>query len=139
MFPEGNFVDTEGKVLGTHRGLIRYTIGQRKGLGLAMCEPVYVKAKDPVANSVIISTDSELYTKKLDAWDVNLIACERFEGTLRLKARIRYKHPEQWARVTMTGPDTMHVEFVEPQRAIAPGQAVVLYDDDVVFGGGTIC
>ena len=139
VFPEGNFVDTEGKVLGTHRGLIRYTIGQRKGLGLAMCEPVYVKAKDPVANSVIISTDSELYTKKLDAWDVNLIACERFEGTLRLKARIRYKHPEQWARVTMTGPDTMHVEFEEPQRAIAPGQAVVLYDDDVVFGGGTIC
>lgn len=138
-FPEGDFVDPEGNVLGRHRGLIRYTIGQRKGLGLAMCEPVYVKAKDPATNRVVVSKDSALYTKNLEAKDINLIACESFTGTRRLKARIRYKHPEQWANVTMTGPDSIHVEFEEPQRAIAPGQAVVLYDGDVVFGGGTIC
>ena len=138
IFPKGDFVDTEGHVLGEHKGLIRYTIGQRKGLGLAMCEPVYVKEKDPVTNRVVIARDSELFSKSFDAKEVNLIACDHFDGTLRLKARIRYKHPEQWANVTMTGPGTVHVEFDEPQRAIAPGQAVVFYDDDVVFGGGTI-
>ncbi len=138
IFPQGNFVDTQGKILGPHKGIIRYTIGQRKGLGLAMCRPVYVKSKDPVTNNVVISEDSELYTRYLDARDVNIIACENFTGSIRLKARIRYKHPEQWATVTMTGKDTAHVEFDEPQRAVAAGQSVVFYDGDVVFGGGTI-
>ena len=137
-FPTGEFVDTQGHVLGEHKGLIRYTIGQRKGLGLAMCEPVYVKEKDPATNRVVIARDQELYTRKLEAKDVNWIACDCPTGTVRVKARIRYKHPEQWATVTVTGPDTAHVEFDEPQRAIAPGQAVVFYDGDVVFGGGTI-
>ncbi len=138
-FPEGEFVDLEGRVLGRHRGLIRYTVGQRKGLGLSMGEPVYVKSKDPVRNRVVVSEDAALYTRSLEAKEVNLIACDSFEGTRRLKARIRYKHPEQWASVTMTGPDCLHIEFDSPQRAIAPGQAVVLYDGEYVFGGGTIC
>ena len=89
-------------------------------------------------NRVILSEDRALFTREFDAKDVNLIACERLEGPIRLKARIRNKHKEQWARVEMTGPDTMHIAFDEPQRAIARGQAVVLYDGDVVFGGGTI-
>lgn len=138
-FPAGNFVDTQGKILGTHKGIINYTIGQRKGLGLALCKPMYVKSKDPVTNEVVISEDSELFTRELDAKDVNLIACDWFEGAIRLKARIRYKHAEQWATVTMTGKTTAHVEFDEPVRAVAKGQAVVFYDGDVVFGGGTIC
>lgn len=137
-FPEGDFTDAEGRVLGRHKGLIRYTIGQRKGLGLALPAPMYVKEKDAINNRVILSEDAALFTRDLEARDVNLIACERLEGPIRLKARIRYKHKEQWARVEMTGPDTMHIEFDEPQRAIARGQAVVLYDGDVVFGGGTI-
>lgn len=139
MFPRGNFVDTDGNVLGTHGGLIKYTIGQRKGLGLAMGEPVYVKSKNVSDNTVVVARDEDLYTKEFEVRDVNLIACEHFTDTIHVKARIRYKHPEQLAKVTMTGPDTMHVEFEKPQRAIAAGQAVVLYDDDVVFGGGTIC
>lgn len=137
-FPEGNFTDTEGHILGRHRGIIRYTIGQRKGLGLALPAPMYVKEKDVQNNRVILSEDAALFTRGFDAKDVNLIACEQLDSAIRLKARIRYKHKEQWARVEMTGPDTLHIEFDEPQRAIARGQAVVLYDGDVVFGGGTI-
>ncbi len=136
--PTGDFVDTHGKILGPHKGIINYTVGQRKGLGLALCKPMYVKSKDPVTNQVVIAEDEELYTKELDAKDVNLIACESFEGSIRLKARIRYKHQEQWATVTMTGETTAHVEFDEPVRAIAKGQSVVFYQDDVVFGGGVI-
>lgn len=138
-FPQGDFVDPCGNILGRHGGLIKYTIGQRKGLGLAMGEPVYVKSKNIADNTVVVARDEELYTTAFEVRDVNLIACGYFNGTIRVKARIRYKHPEQWASVTMTGPDTMHVEFEKPQRAIAAGQAAVFYDDDVVFGGGTIC
>ena len=137
-FPEGDFTDDGGRVLGRHKGLIRYTIGQRKGLGLALPAPMYVKEKDVTHNRVILSEDAALFTRAFDAKDVNLIACAQLDGAVRLKARIRYKHKEQWARVEMTGPDTAHVEFDEPQRAIAKGQAVVFYDGDVVFGGGTI-
>ena len=134
----GNFVDTSGKILGPHKGIINYTIGQRKGLGLALCKPMYVKSKDPETNEVVISEDGELFTKELDARDVNLIACDSFEGSVRLKARIRYKHREQWATVTMTGKTTAHVVFDEPVRAVAKGQSVVFYDGDIVFGGGVI-
>ncbi len=138
-FPQGDFVDPCGNILGRHGGLIKYTIGQRKGLGLAMGEPVYVKSKHIEDNTVVVARDEELYTTAFEVRDVNLIACGNFNGTLRVKAKIRYKHPEQWASITMTGPNTMHVEFEKPQRAIAAGQAAVFYDDDVVFGGGTIC
>lgn len=138
-FPAGDFVDTAGKILGTHKGLIHYTIGQRKGLGLAMCHPVYVKEKDTANNRVVIADDEELFSKSLDARDVNIIAEDGFTGPRKLKARIRYKHVEKPAVVEMTGENTMHIEFDEPVRAIAPGQSVVLYDDDYVFGGGIIC
>ena len=137
-FHEGDFVDESGKKLGTHRGLIRYTVGQRRGLGLALPEPMYVKKKDLEENKVILSKNSGLFSKSLDANDVNLISCERIERPMRVKARVRYNQKEQWATVVQTDEDTLHIEFDEPQRAIAKGQAAVLYDGEYVVGGGTI-
>ena len=137
-FPEGDFVDTCGRVLGKHKGIIRYTVGQRKGLGLALPAPMYVKEKDVTNNRVILSDNESLFSKELFANGINLITCDKLEKPIRVKAKVRYKHTEQWATVTQTGEDMLHVVFDEPQRAIAKGQAVVLYDGDTVVGGGTI-
>ncbi len=138
-YPEGDFVDKKGKVLGRHKGLIRYTIGQRKGLGLALPAPMYVCDKDLEQNTVILCSDEELFSKTLEAKDFNWIAYEKIQGPIRVKAKIRYKHPEQWATVTQSEDGKVQVVFDEPQRAITKGQAVVLYDEDIVVGGGTIC
>lgn len=137
-YPKGQFVDHDGNVLGTHRGLIRYTIGQRKGLGIAHETPLYVCSKSIEKNTVQLGSNEELFTKTLDADSINLIAVARIEGSMRVKAKVRYRHNEQPATVFQTGGDSFHLEFDEPQRAITSGQAVVLYDDDVVIGGGTI-
>ncbi|MDR1379442.1 MAG: tRNA 2-thiouridine(34) synthase MnmA [Synergistaceae bacterium] len=134
---EGNFVDLEGNVLGRHKGLICYTIGQRKGLGIAFARPLYVCAKDPAMNTVTLGEDQFLYSKVLFAHSLNWIYTPP-SSTLRVRARTRYRQVEQWATVERTGEDTIRVEFDEPQRAIAAGQAVVLYDEDRVVGGGTI-
>ena len=137
-YPAGEFVDTQGKVLGRHKGIVRYTIGQRKGLGLALPCPMYVKDKDMAGNRVILSKNEELFSRELDAKGFNWSALDCPSGTIRASAKIRYKHTEQPASVTPTGPDTVHIVFDEPQRAICRGQAVVLYDGDTVLGGGTI-
>jgi tRNA-specific 2-thiouridylase len=137
-YPSGDFVDGEGHVLGQHRGVIRYTIGQRKGLGLALPEPMYVRALDLVNNKVILGKESELYSRFLTASDINLISVPRLDEPKRLKVKVRYRQTEQWALVTQTDDDRLQIEFDEPQRAITRGQAVVLYDDDIVVGGGTI-
>ncbi|MBQ9980706.1 MAG: tRNA 2-thiouridine(34) synthase MnmA [Oscillospiraceae bacterium] len=137
-FPKGDFVDVNGRVVGRHKGLIRYTIGQRRGLGVAMGEPVYVKSKNIAENTVTLARDEELYSKELTAGRLNLIAADKMERPIRLKARIRYRHTEQWATVEQTGESTAKVVFDQPQRAISPGQSVVFYDGDVVFGGGVI-
>lgn len=137
-FPEGDFVTADGKVLGTHKGIIRYTVGQRKGLGLALPAPMYVKKKDTVNNRVILTDNESLFTTTLEADNINLITCDRLEAPVRVKARVRYKHQEQWATVTQTGDDRLLIVFDEPQRAIAKGQSVVLYDGDTVVGGGRI-
>lgn len=137
-FPDGDFVTVDGRVLGRHKGIIRYTVGQRKGLGLALPAPMYVKEKDVENNRVILSDNDSLFTRELDAVNINLITCERIDEPLRVKARVRYKHVEQWATVTQPEKDRIHVVFDEPQRAVAKGQAVVLYDEDTVVGGGTI-
>lgn len=137
-YPDGNFVDIEGKVLGQHKGIIRYTIGQRKGLGLALAQPMYVCSVNPQENTVILGTNEELFSTTLIAKDINLISVEHIDTPMRLKAKIRYRQPEQWATVTQTDDDTLMVIFDEPQRAITKGQSVVLYDDDIVVGGGTI-
>ncbi|MCD8392014.1 MAG: tRNA 2-thiouridine(34) synthase MnmA [Cloacibacillus porcorum] len=134
----GNFVDGEGRVLGRHRGFVRYTIGQRRGLGLSLREPLYVCAKCAADNTVILGRGEELFSKSLTASGINLIACERISSPLRLRAKVRYKQREQWATVEQTAEDRIRVDFDEPQRAVTPGQAVVLYDGSCVVGGGTI-
>ena len=138
-YPEGDFVDKQGNVLGTHKGIIRYTVGQRKGLGLALKQPMYVSEVNPDTNRVVLSTNAELFSDTLSANNINLISLEKIDKPMRLKAKIRYRHEEQWATVTQPEPDILHVKFDEPQRAITKGQALVLYDGDTVAGGGTIC
>ncbi len=137
-FPEGDFIDSDGNVLGRHRGLIHYTVGQRKGLGIAFGEPRYVLRVDPADNTVTLGTDDELFSDTLTAENLNLISCERIESPIRIKAKIRSRHAEQWAVAEQLDDDKLKVTFDEPQRAITPGQAVVLYDGDVVVGGATI-
>ena len=137
-FEPGNFVDQEGHVLGQHKGIICYTIGQRKGLGLALHEPMYVCRIDPKTNTVVLGRDRDLWSKELTAKDFHWISGEVPTGTQRIKAKIRYRHQEQWANAEVTGPDSIHLVFDEPQRAITCGQSVVLYDGDIVVGGGTI-
>ncbi len=137
-FPAGDFVDTTGRKLGTHKGLIGYTVGQRKGLGLALPAPMYVKEKNIARNEVILCSNEDLFTKELDAKDFNWSAIDRPTSPLTCHARVRYRHAEQPALVISTGPHTVHIEFETPVRAISKGQAVVLYADDIVLGGGTI-
>ncbi|SMC63749.1 tRNA 2-thiouridine(34) synthase MnmA [Papillibacter cinnamivorans] len=134
----GSFLDSSGNVLGEHRGIIRYTVGQRKGLGLSLKEPMYVREKRAEDNTVILGRNGELFSRELDAVDFNWIAFDSPPGTLRVKAKVRYRQPEQRATVSPTGETKVHLVFDEPQRAVAGGQAVVLYDGDVVMGGGTI-
>lgn len=137
-YPPGNFVDTKGIVLGQHKGIIRYTIGQRKGLGISYTEPLFVKEIDTTSNTVVLSTNDELYSKALEADNINLISVGEIKEPMRVKAKTRYRQEEQPAVVIQTGKDSIRVEFDEPQRAITKGQAVVLYDGDTVLGGGTI-
>ncbi|MGN0453847.1 MAG: tRNA 2-thiouridine(34) synthase MnmA [Ruminococcus sp.] len=137
-FPCGDFVDTNGNVLGRHRGIIRYTIGQRKGLGLALPHPMYVKEKNVEENKVVLCDNEELFSKELYAKDINLITCDKIQRPVRLKAKVRYKQEEQWAIAEQVDKDRLHIVFEQPQRAISKGQAVVLYDGDIVVGGGTI-
>lgn len=137
-YPEGNFIDMNGNILGKHKGIIRYTIGQRKGLGLSLKEPMYVMRINTSDNTVVLGRDKDLFSDTLIANDINLISIPKIEGSMRLKARVRYRHVEQWAVVTQLDSNTIKVVFDEPQRAITKGQAVVLYDNDVVVGGGTI-
>ncbi|MBQ5905442.1 MAG: tRNA 2-thiouridine(34) synthase MnmA, partial [Clostridia bacterium] len=137
-YPDGNFVTRDGKILGTHKGIIRYTVGQRKGLGLALPAPMYVCEKDVQNNRVILSDNETLFTKTLTAKSINLIPFDKIDSSMRLKAKVRYKHQEQWATVHQTDDDTLFVEFDEPVRAIAKGQSLVMYDGDYVVGGGII-
>ena len=137
-FPCGAFVDKSGNILGKHGGIIRYTIGQRKGLGIALGEPAYVLEKSVKDNTVTLGRDEDLFSKTLLAREINLIAADEFPDGLKICAKVRYNQKEQPARVWRTGPDKIRVEFDEAQRAIASGQSVVLYDGDIVVGGGTI-
>lgn len=137
-FPPGNFVGLYGEVYGQHKGIIHYTIGQRKGLGLSFPEPMFVCGIDPEKNEVCLCRGDQLYTRELTARSINLMKYESLEQPVRLDAKIRYKHIEQPAVVTQTGEDELKVVFDTPQRAITKGQAVVLYEDDCIVGGGVI-
>ncbi len=134
--PAGDFVDTNGKVLGTHKGHIHYTVGQRKGLGVAFGQPMFVLGKDAENNTVILGTKEQLPCTALFADDVNWMAIETLSEPIRVMAKTRYHQPETPATVYPTE-SGVRVEFDTPKVA-APGQAVVFYDGDTVVGGGTI-
>lgn len=137
--PEGDFIDKDGHIIGHHQGTIRYTIGQRKGLGMGFNKPMYVIAKDVAARTVTLGDNADLFGSIVTANHINLIACERIPSPLRVTAKVRYSQREERATLVQTGEDEIRLTFDSPQRAIAPGQAVVCYDGDVVIGGGTIC
>ncbi len=136
--PEGNFVTVDGTVLGRHKGITHYTVGQRKGLGLALGHPVFVLEIRPGANEVVVGTHEESLVDTLRANRLNFMAVEDVAGPLRVFAKIRYNHKGAWCTVERTGADEVCCTFDEPQRAVTPGQAVVFYDGDHVAGGGTI-
>lgn len=139
-YPHGNFVDKEGNILGEHKGLIRYTIGQRKGLGLSLKAPMYVCNKCMEDNTVILSNNDSLFTKELTANNFNWISIEEpmIGESVRVTAKTRYQAKEAAATATVQDNHTVHIIFDEPQRAVTEGQAVVLYDGEDVVGGGTI-
>jgi len=136
--PTGNFVDQTGKVLGTHKGLIRYTIGQRKGLGIAAPKPYFVCKHDVENNSVVLGSESDLKVQTSTATDINLIPFDRLEGSIRVTVKVRYRQKGDWATVRQVDSDTLQIVFDEPQKGVALGQAAVLYEGDYVIGGGTI-
>lgn len=137
-YPAGSFLDLQGKVVGTHRGAVAYTTGQRRGLGLAMGAPVYVCGKDMAANTVTVGPSEALFHGSLEAGDCNWIPFPALTKPMRVTARIRHTRADQPATVTPLPDGRIRVDFDTPQRAITPGQAVVLYQDDLVLGGGTI-
>ncbi len=139
-YPEGDFVDENGHVLGRHKGMIRYTIGQRKGLGLALPSPLYVGRKDMAQNQVVLTTNEGLFTTYLRAGEFNWISIEKpaVGQKIRVTAKPRYRAVEAPATAMVQEDGSVEVVFDEPQRALTCGQAVVLYDGEEVVGGGTI-
>ena len=135
----GDFLDSEGRVLGRHRGMECYTIGQRKGLGVSANAPQYVLGKDPDRNAVILGEDNRLYTRELTAERVNWLSVPEPDRPLSVTAKTRYSQREAAATVEPLPGGCIRMVFTEPQRAVTPGQAVVFYDGDLVLGGGTIC
>ena len=138
QYEPGDFLDLQGNVVGRHKGAVSYTLGQRKGLGLAMGAPVYVCAKDMEKNTVTVGPNEALFSKSLRAGDWNWFPFPTLTGPLHISAKARYNQPPQPATVYPEAEGFARVEFDEPQRALTPGQAVVLYDGDMVVGGGTI-
>ena len=134
----GDFVDAAGHLLGRHRGIIHYTVGQRKGLGLSMPEPVYVSGIDAETSRVCVGDSASLFKTGLTAYDVHLIYPDDLIVPRRVTARIRYNHRGAPAVATLLPDGRLSVVFEEPQRAITPGQSVVIYDGDIVLGGGII-
>ncbi len=135
----GNFVDSDGNILGLHKGITHYTIGQRKGLGIALGSPLFVTRIDPVKNEVVLSHGMGLYKTTIRINDINLIRKDIFNEEQKVSVKIRYKHKEQTATAKLIADDLMEIIFNEAQRAPTIGQAAVLYDGDKVLGGGTIC
>lgn len=137
-YPPGDFTDHSGNVLGRHKGLAAYTVGQRRGLGLALRQPMYVAGKNLEANTIVLCENAQLFSKTLFAGDFHWLSIERPEAPIAVQAKIRYNQKEQPAVVYPQAGNRVKVVFDAPQRAIAKGQAVVLYDGDLVLGGGII-
>jgi tRNA-specific 2-thiouridylase len=135
---EGELVTTSGEVIGRHRGVHHYTLGQRKGLGVAAGRPLYVVELDRAANRVIVGDDAELRSDSCDVQDVNWISMAALESPVRAAVKIRHRHDPSAATIEPVNATSARVKFDEPQRAITPGQAAVFYSGDVVLGGGWI-
>ena len=135
----GNFVDKNGVVLGKHKGITHYTVGQRKGLNLSMGKPVFVVEIRPETNEVVIGDSKDVFSDRLTCDHLNWMSVDGLHGeTMKVTAKIRYSHKGAPCEIREIGPDLVEVQFEEPQRAITPGQAVVFYDGDYVVGGGVI-
>ncbi|MCR5415381.1 MAG: tRNA 2-thiouridine(34) synthase MnmA [Pseudobutyrivibrio sp.] len=137
-YEPGDFVDMEGNVLGRHKGIVGYTIGQRKGLGISAAHPLYVVKLDVENNRVVLGTNDDLFSRDVDVEDINWIGPDELPKEFRCKAKVRYRMTEQPCTVKRVGKNGAHIVFDEPQRAITPGQSAVFYDEDIVLGGGII-
>lgn len=134
----GNFIDKYGNILGTHKGIIHYTVGQRKGLGISSDALLYVCKIDPQSDNIVLGSNDDLFSRETTAVHFNWISGNAPKDEFCCKAKIRYRQAEQWATVFPLGEDAVRILFDTPQRAITPGQAAVLYDGDTVLGGGII-
>ena len=137
-FAEGDYLDLDGKVIGRHKGMIRYTIGQRKGLGMGFGKHMYVLNKNPKNNTVILGDEEQLFKTRVLVKNVNYMAMERLTSPVDCLGKLRYRHNEQPCRITPLDETTLLAEFTEPQRAPTGGQAAVFYDGDTVICGGII-
>ena len=137
-YTHGDFISTDGQLLGRHKGIIHYTIGQRKGLGISSRSPLYVCAIEADSNKIVLGYNDDLFLKELDADNFNWIAFDTPPEKLRAKAKIRYSQKEQAVTVSTSNKSIVHIVFDEPQRAVTKGQAIVLYGGDTVLGGGVI-
>ena len=135
---EGNIVTRQGKVIGKHTGLYKYTIGQRKGLGISNPVPLFVIGFNQEKNELIVGEEKELYSKQLNAIDLNWMIKDKLKEKIQVSAKTRYSTKESKAIIYPIENGKMKVEFIEPQRAITPGQSIVFYDGDIVLGGGKI-
>lgn len=136
--PEGNFVSTDGRILGRHKGITHYTIGQRKGLGIAFGEPMFVTEIRPDTNEVVLGRSNEVFSQRLVCRNLNWMAIEEPKEEITVRAKIRYNHQGALCHVKVQPDGSAVCEFPEPVRAVTPGQAVVFYDGEYVIGGGTI-
>lgn len=139
VYEPGNFIDVNGNVLGQHKGVIRYTVGQRKGLGIALGTPMYVKNINIKENTVTLASEAELYSREVIVDNVNWCSGIIPSAEFTCKAKIRYRQKEQPCTVSPLSDTSIRIVFDEPQRAPTPGQSAVLYDGDIVLGGGIIC
>ncbi len=134
----GNFVDMDGNFIGKHKGIVNYTIGQRKGLGVSFGKPMFVYEIRPEKNEIVLCENEDLFKKTVFAKNINFMAFETIEGEIEAEAKIRYNHKKSKCRVSIINGDTIKCEFEQPQRAATPGQALVVYDGEYIICGGTI-
>lgn len=137
-YPQGNYIDEHGNILGRHKGIIHYTIGQRKGLGISMGRHIFVACKDAQSNTVTLTDEDRLFTDTVKIRNINLIPFDSFNGEIRVSAKLRYRHVASPAIAFQSGDDEITLKFDQPQRAPAKGQSAVMYDGDTVIGGGII-
>ena len=137
--PAGNYLDIDGNIIGRHKGIIHYTIGQRKGLGISMGKLIFVKDKNAAENTVTLSDEEYIFSKKIVLKDINLIPFDSIESPIRVEAKIRYGQKACPATAEQTGENEITLTFDTPQRAAASGQSAVMYDGDYLVGGGIIC